>query len=30
LNLLAAVAIVFLLADPQQLFEPSFQLHSWR
>jgi competence protein ComEC len=26
LNLLAAVAIAFLLADPQQLFEPSFQL----
>src|SRR5258707_2229887 len=26
LNLLAAVAIAFLLVDPQQLFEPSFQL----
>ena len=26
LNLLAAVAMAFLLADPQQLFEPSFQL----
>jgi competence protein ComEC len=26
LNLLAAVAIAFLVVDPQQLFEPSFQL----
>src|SRR5207244_1556383 len=26
LNLLAAVALTFLVADPQQLFEPSFQL----
>jgi len=26
LNLLAAVALAFLIADPQQLFEPSFQL----
>ena len=26
LNLLAAVAIAFILVDPQQLFEPSFQL----
>ncbi len=26
LNLLAAVAIVYLLADPRQLFDPSFQL----
>ncbi|MBM3776127.1 MAG: DUF4131 domain-containing protein, partial [Acidobacteria bacterium] len=26
LNLLAAVAILFLLLDPEQLFEPSFQL----
>ena len=26
LNLLAAIALVFLIADPQQLFEPSFQL----
>ena len=26
LNLLAAVALAFLVADPQQLFEPSFQL----
>jgi competence protein ComEC len=26
MNLLAAVALAFLLADPEQLFEPSFQL----